>query len=58
MSKDEKTVHMCSWCEQDATTKDYREVDGVLSKMLSCDKCFNLSTKYLLKRKYPPIKTK
>lgn len=58
MNKDDKKVRKCSWCEQDATTQDYREVDGMVSKIFSCHKCFNLSTEYLLNRKYPPIKTK
>jgi len=43
----------CAWCENQATRPDYRDIDGCVSKMPSCDECFQLDTKYLLNRKYP-----
>jgi hypothetical protein len=41
--------HKCKWCGKDATTIDYREVDGMTSKIKSCDECYKLDTKYLIK---------
>lgn len=48
----------CAWCENQATKIDYRNIDGCIGKIPSCDECFELDTKYLLKRKYPPKKKK
>ncbi len=48
----------CSWCDNLATKVDYRNIDGCVSKMCSCDECFNLKTKFLLKRFYTKPKTK
>jgi len=42
----------CAWCESQATRLDYRSIDGVTSKLPSCDECINVSTKKLLKLKY------
>jgi hypothetical protein len=38
----------CYWCDNDAEGIDYREFDGgVVSKIVTCKRCFNLSTEYL-----------
>lgn len=42
----------CHWCSNDAKRQDYREVDGSISKVKSCDTCYYIGTKELLKRKY------
>lgn len=42
----------CHWCDNVASVKDYREVDGVTSKINSCIACMNLSTEYLIQRRY------
>ena len=47
----------CAWCDNQATRPDYRTIDGMTSKIPSCDDCFEISTKALLKRKYPPKPT-
>ena len=52
-------VPKCHWCDNQATKKDYRNIDGCVGKIISCNDCFHLDTKYLLRRKYPkPKKTK
>jgi hypothetical protein len=51
---EKKQAPKCQWCPSDATQIDYREVDGITSKILTCPDCFKLSTKYLLNRKYNP----
>jgi len=38
----------CKWCENPAEVIDYREIDGITSKVPSCGKCVDISTKYLL----------
>lgn len=35
----------CYNCENEATRKDYREVDGITGKVITCDECFNLNDK-------------
>lgn len=45
-----KNVCNCYWCDNKATKVDYRTIDGITSKLVSCDICFELSTKYLLKK--------
>lgn len=50
--EEESYVPTCYWCGKPATTKDYRDIDGCVSKILSCDKCVGLSTSYLLRRIY------
>jgi len=49
--KDKKKMS-CHWCDQTAVRIDYRTIDGITSKIVSCDDCFKLSTNHLLKRKY------
>ena len=44
-------VYKCYWCDNNATKIDYRTIDRITSKIVSCDKCFNISTKKLLKIK-------
>lgn len=39
----------CFWCNNIATVKDWREIDGTIGSYPSCRRCFNLSTEYLLK---------
>jgi hypothetical protein len=41
-------VYKCNWCDNKATKIDYRTIDGITSKIVSCDVCFNISTKKLL----------
>lgn len=40
----------CYWCNSKAVRRDYREINGTTSKILSCEKCVNLSTAFLLER--------
>ena len=40
----------CHWCSNQATRIDYRCIDGMTSKLVSCDKCFTIATKVLLKK--------
>jgi hypothetical protein len=54
MMKTNNKTPKCNWCPNDAVQVDYREIDGMTSKILTCPDCFNLSTKFLLKRKYKP----
>ena len=35
----------CYNCENEATRKDYREVDGITGKVITCDECFDLNDK-------------
>lgn len=35
----------CDYCGNDATRKDYREIDGITGKVLSCDTCVSLTNK-------------
>lgn len=42
----------CKWCDRDAERLDYREIDGITSKIHSCLQCFMLDTKYLIDRSY------
>ena len=44
----------CHWCKSDAERIDYREVDGITSKIATCNFCVSMSTKYLLARRYKP----
>jgi len=46
----EKNKPKCYWCENQATRIDYRCIDGITSKIISCDVCFNISTKKLLNK--------
>jgi hypothetical protein len=48
---DKNNPPRCKWCLHNAVRNDYREIDGVTSKILTCDFCFNKSTEYLLKYK-------
>ena len=48
----------CKWCENQATRPDYRTIDGMTSKIPSCDECFNISTDALLKRNQKPVTMK
>jgi len=48
---DEKKLK-CHWCERDAERFDYREVDGMTSKIKSCTVCFEISTERLIDLKY------
>ena len=41
-------VYKCNWCDNKPTKIDYRTIDGITSKIISCDVCFNISTKKLL----------
>lgn len=45
----EKKVAKCKWCSNDAELSDYRNIDGMVSKIPSCRICFTKSTDYLLK---------
>jgi hypothetical protein len=40
----------CNWCTNDATTIDYRDNGGCVSKIRSCSECYSLSTEFLYKR--------
>lgn len=40
----------CKWCDNDAERSDYREIDGVTSKIKTCCECFELDTMHLIKR--------
>ena len=51
---EKKQAPKCDWCPSDATQIDYREVDGITSKVLTCPDCLKLSTKYLIKRMLDP----
>ena len=33
----------CYYCENEVTRKDYRTVDGITGKILTCDECFGLN---------------
>ncbi len=46
----------CFWCSKTATRKDYREIDGITSKILTCEKCVKISTESLLNIKYSKSK--
>ena len=46
----ENKKHICYWCKKDATRLDYRERTGITFKIKSCQKCFQLDTKYLIKQ--------
>ena len=43
-----KTIKHCNWCKNEATRHDYREVDGMTSKIKTCESCFKIETKKLL----------
>jgi len=47
----------CKWCKNDATISDYREIDGITSKVHSCESCFGLSTDFLLARRDKEVLT-
>lgn len=49
---DKKTNRKCHWCTNDAERLDYREVDGMTSKIVTCNECFEISTEHLIKLKY------
>ena len=40
----------CYWCDRKAVMKDYREMDGIVHKLPSCQECFGLDTSYLRKK--------
>lgn len=40
----------CYWCDKPAEVKDYREIDGITSKILSCMECAHISTASLIKK--------
>lgn len=42
-----KTAPKCKWCDSPATKKEYRELNGVTSKIPCCDVCSELSTEFL-----------
>lgn len=44
----------CTWCNNQATKLDYREIDTIVSKIPSCDECFKLSTLVLINRMTEP----
>jgi hypothetical protein len=46
----EKINPKCYWCDSQATKIDYRCIDGITSKIISCEECFDVSTKKLLKK--------
>jgi len=48
----------CHWCDNTATRPDYREVDGMTSKVPTCEVCFALNTNYVLKKKQGKIAKK
>jgi hypothetical protein len=43
-------VYKCYWCNNKATKIDYRTIDGITSKLVSCNDCFEVSTKKLLNK--------
>jgi len=45
-----KTIK-CYWCNNEAEGTDYRDFNGVVSKIHTCKKCFEISTEHLRKRK-------
>ena len=45
-----KNVCKCYWCNNKATKIDYRTIDGITSKLVSCNDCFEISTKKLLNK--------
>ena len=45
-----KNVCKCYWCNNKATKIDYRTIDGITSKLVSCNDCFEVSTKKLLNK--------
>ena len=47
----------CHWCDKKATKTDYREVDGITSKIVTCNECAGLSTEYLVTRRYDKLVT-
>ena len=47
----------CYWCKNEAEGADYRCIDEMNIKILSCKKCFYISTKRLLEIKYENDKT-
>ena len=47
----------CHWCNKEATKTDYREVDSIISKIVTCNECAGLSTEYLVMRKYDKLVT-
>lgn len=46
---EEKSKRKCHWCPKDAERVDYREVDGMTSKIVTCSECFEISTEHLIK---------
>lgn len=44
-----KPNRKCHWCTKDAERLDYREVDGMTSKIVTCNECFEISTEHLVK---------
>ncbi len=46
---DKKQNRKCHWCTKDAERIDYREVDGMTSKIVTCNECFEISTEHLIK---------
>jgi hypothetical protein len=40
----------CFWCENQATKIDFRRIDGIVSKLISCHDCFEISTGRLLRK--------
>jgi flavoprotein len=49
---EENQNRKCHWCPKDAERMDYREVDGTVSKIVTCDDCYEISTEDLIKLKY------
>lgn len=45
-------IPACYWCSREATRIDYRDFDGCVSRIKSCDECFELSNS-ALRKKYP-----
>lgn len=41
---------LCHWCDKEAETIDYRDIDGVVHKHLVCFECKFTDTKTLLRR--------
>jgi hypothetical protein len=45
-----KNLCKCYWCNNKATKIDYRTIDRITSKLVSCNDCFEISTKKLLNK--------
>jgi len=40
----------CYWCGKEATRWDYRDFNGTVNKIPSCNSCFGLKTMHLRKK--------